>query len=192
MTTAASGQQREYMEGVPRLLNLGSGEDYRDDWHNVDYNERYGPDQVADLEEDWPLPSGHFDTVLASHVFEHLTDLEHAFSEAARVLRDGGVLRVKVPVGVNARTDWTHEHEWTYDTPLQFAQNWQEKTDDYQFDPSVPFELENRRLSMVTHGPFRFFSPVIQRFARTMPGVWTSGAPFASGELTAVFRRCPR
>lgn len=176
---------------IPPLLNLGAGEDYREQWWNVDYNERYGPDQVVDLEEDWPLPSDHFDTVLASHVFEHLTDLDHAFAEAARVLRDGGVLRVKVPLGINARTDWTHEHEWTYDTPLQFAQNWRELSDDYQFDPTVPFELENRQVVMVMHGPLRPLSSLLQRMAGSMPGVWLSGWPCSSGELTAVYRRRP-
>jgi len=173
-------------------LNLGSGADYRAEMCNVDYNDRYDPDVVHDLNEPWPFPDASFERVLASHVFEHLDELDHAFAEAGRVLVDGGALEVHVPIGVNARTDWTHQHEFTYDTPLQFAQNWRAHTDDYQFDPTAPFDLVGRELSMVCHGPFRVCSPLVARAARTMPGVWTSAVPASSGELIARFRRRDR
>jgi SAM-dependent methyltransferase len=183
----------EHPAPEPALLNLGSGEDYREGYWNADINPRYEPDQIVDLAGPWPDEwENHFHHVLASHIFEHLPDLDHVFQEAARVLRDGGWLEVRVPVGINARTDWTHQHEFTYDTPLQFAQNWQQKTDDYQFDPTVPFRLVNRELDMVMHGPLKPFSPLLQRMATTMPGVWTSGWPCSSGELTAVYRRLER
>lgn len=174
-------------------LNLGAGEDYRDGWHNVDYNERYSPDTVVDLREDWPTAwEDAFEHVLASHVFEHLPDLEHAFSQAAACLRRGGTLEVRVPLGVNAQTDWTHQQTFTYDTPLQFAVDWEDHTDDYQFDPTVPLVLVERELDMVVHGPLKPLSPLVQRAADTMPGVWTSGFPCASGELRAVYRRVER
>lgn len=173
-------------------VNLGSGEDYKADWLNVDYNDRYDPDIVHDLNEPWPFPEAAFDYILASHVFEHLDDPFFQFAEAARVLRDGGRLEVRVPIGVNARTDLTHQHEWTYDSPLQFDQEWDDKADDYQFDPDVPFVLTNRDVSMVMHGPLKPFSPLLQRMARTMPGVWTSGWPCSSGELVAEYRRLER
>lgn len=171
-------------------VNLGSGEDYRDGdaWLNVDYNDRYDPDVVHNLNERWPFPEDAFEHVLASHVFEHLDDLAFQFREASRVLEPGGMLVVKVPLGTNALTDWTHQHIWTFDTPLQFATNGHQICDDYQFDPPGALELVDRHLDMVMHGPFRFLSPALQRLANVRPGVWTSTFPCSSGELTAVYQ----
>lgn len=171
-------------------VNLGSGEDYRDgeNWLNVDYNDRYDPDVVHDLNKRWPFPETSFDYVLASHVFEHLDDLAFQFREASRVLQPGGMLVIKVPIGTNAFTDWTHQHIWTYDTPLQFATNGTEICDDYQFDPPGALELVERDLDMVMHGPFRYLSPALNWLAEERPGVWTSTFPCSSGELIAVFR----
>ncbi len=190
MTVSQRAATAERLADRYDCLNLGSGDDYRERYCNVDYNDRYDPDLVHDLNEPWPFPDASFDRVLASHVFEHLDDLEFQFSEAARVLRPGGYLEVRVPIGVNARTDWTHQHEWTYDTPLQFDQQWEKKTNDYQFDPSVPFRLVYRDLDMVMHGPLKPFSPLLQRLADSMPGVWTSAWPCSSGELVARYQRC--
>lgn len=182
-------ETNEFGEQATRI-NLGSGEDYRDGdgWINVDYNDRYAPDVVHDLNTRWPFPNNSFEYVLASHVFEHLDDLAFQFREATRVLKPGGKLVVKVPLGTNALTDWTHQHIWTFDTPLQFATNGREICNDYQFDPPGSLELVDRDLDMVIHGPFRALSVVLQRLADVRPGVWTSTFPCSSGELTAVYQ----
>lgn len=40
----------------------------------------------------WPFEDGSIDCVVSNQVIEHLSDVDHFFSEAARVLRKGGVL----------------------------------------------------------------------------------------------------
>lgn len=177
---------------APRL-NLGSGEDYRHgDWENLDYNDRYNPDWVHDLNEPdgWPFPDVTFEYVLASHVFEHLDDLAFQFAEAARVLKPGGTLEVRYPTGENAKTDPTHTHKLTYDSALWFAQNWREYSDDYQLDPSAPFDLVERDLNVVVHGPLRVTARLLDYLLRNRePGVWATAWPSSSGEVIATYTR---
>lgn len=173
-------------------VNLGCGEDYRPGMVNIDINDRYKADKYADLNDDWPIPSESTNLVLASHILEHLQDPQHFFDEAARILKDGGTLKVNLPLGINAFTDITHETVWTYDTLLQFDQSWREKDGSYQFDPTVPFELQRRKIDLHIHGPFKFMSPLFRHLAKRNPGVWTSGVPMGSGELTGLYKRLER
>jgi SAM-dependent methyltransferase len=55
-----------------------------------------------------PFVDGAFDGVLASNLFEHLTDVAQAFSEAARVLKPGGTLVITVPMEAGFKHDSTH------------------------------------------------------------------------------------
>lgn len=58
---------------VPKKLNLGCGPEYKEGWYNVDINEEFNPDKIEDLEnEEWDLPSSHFEYVLVDNVFEHI------------------------------------------------------------------------------------------------------------------------
>jgi SAM-dependent methyltransferase len=47
---------------------------------------------IAADREPWPYPDGSIDCVVSNQVVEHLTDMDYYFSEAARVLKSGGVL----------------------------------------------------------------------------------------------------
>src|SRR4051812_26929152 len=49
----------------------------------------------------WPLPDSSFDVLLCTQVLEHVSDLEHVFSEMVRVSRPGGRLIVSVPFYFN-------------------------------------------------------------------------------------------
>lgn len=179
-------------------LNLGSGEDYRDGdgWLNLDYSARYGPDVVHDLNDPsgWPFPDNSFDEVLARHVFEHLDDLAFQFQEAARVLNPDGTLIVWYPVGVNARTDPTHQHYLTYDSALFFAENHADICPDYQVEAPAPFVLEDRELvSTWLHGAFAATRPVFNAVRRVLgDGLWTGDWPGMSGEIRAEYRRTER
>lgn len=173
-------------------LNIGSGEDYRKYWVNLDYNDRYDPDVVHDLREGWPFPDNAFSLVSARHVFEHLPDLDYQFREAARVIRPDGHLEVTVPIGINAITDMTHVQRWTADSGLQFAHNWQEwcSVGDYQFDPPPYFNLVDREIELTGHGPLWFMGPLGNwLLEHKPPGVWTSGWLGTSGEVTFVYER---
>ena len=84
---------------LPRRLNLGCGYDRRDGYLHVDTDPRTNPDLLADVREMSSLPSEHFDEIAAFDVLEHLPrlDTDRALAEWSRLLRPGGILRLRVP-----------------------------------------------------------------------------------------------
>jgi len=169
-------------------IGAGSDPDSRADIA-VDKVDLSTVDVVHDLEErPWPFEAASVDCLIASHVVEHLQSPASVFEEAARVLADDGMFELTVPIGLDARTDPTHVSEWTWDTPTYF-------TDDppYEYGWGLPFELVNRHADWWLDGPFAVGTRLIERFERQHgPGKWLSSVPGLSGELTAVYRRCPR
>jgi ubiquinone/menaquinone biosynthesis C-methylase UbiE len=79
------------------IINLGCGEDFGEDLIGVDIYD-YGQPHVLDIEKN-PLPfeDNAVDVIRADHLVEHLTEIQHVFNEAHRVLKKGGEFRVKVP-----------------------------------------------------------------------------------------------
>lgn len=74
----------------------------------IDYN--------FNLEESWPVPSNHFDLVLAWEIIEHLAwDPMNLLFEANRVLKLGGVLFITTPNICSYRGMWNMLHgHWPY------------------------------------------------------------------------------
>jgi SAM-dependent methyltransferase len=120
---------------VPRNAVVGSGKFYDSNLFNIDIETRWHPDIVADIadhrlfEREFSsrrfgvvrLQHGFFDSILASHVLEHIPDLVSAMSNCLELLRDGGLLRVTVPYDLSygAWQDPTHVHafnerSWLY------------------------------------------------------------------------------
>lgn len=170
-----------------RIIDLGAGTD-PDPRSTVtaDIANIPGVDIQFDLDEHpWPLEAGEFEGVIASHVFEHLDDVEGALREAARVLRPGGWLELDVPLGRPNFTDPTHKNTWTWTTPEFFARG---GTRDYYYD--LPFKVEDRHLTVWLEGPFSKLSPLYRKFVSIYgPGDWVSGTPFMAGTLTVRFKR---
>jgi SAM-dependent methyltransferase len=83
-----------------KKLNLGSGSALGEGWTNLDMNPDSGAEVIHNL-HDLPLPfaSEDFDTVLASHVLEHIEKAKTLplVYEIARILKPGGHLIVAVP-----------------------------------------------------------------------------------------------
>jgi len=92
-------------------LNLGVGRKAREGWVNVDRQQYPGVDVLWDLDDTpWPWDWRVFDEILALDIFEHLDDMTGAMDECWRVLKPGGLLRVRGPRagGVNHYADPTH------------------------------------------------------------------------------------
>lgn len=181
-------QRPPHQHSTARKLHLGSGEQYRDGWVNVDIN----PDVKTDLQMDvtdtpWTrFDDGQFDQIDAHHLFEHFdrSTLSAVLRECGRVLTEGGLLRVTMPFGTNYRTDDDHETQWTWESPTQYSRPHQR-----HWDPDVPFTLVDRRVRGWFVRPFGVLNPVYRAAARFRPGLWATELPLTGGELTAVYRR---
>lgn len=163
-------------------LNLGCGEDYREDAWNVDVAPAVDPDEVIDLQATpWPWPDAAFETVIARHVLEHLDPVP--FDELARILKPGGTLRLTYPIGHTRFEDPTHEQFWNWHTAAAIAgerQHAHEYTD--------AFDLVERRLQWAAGNRLaRLF--VQLKLAVDGPGAWLSQVPGLHGEVTAVYTR---
>ncbi len=84
---------------LPEKLNLGCGWDHREGYLNVDLHDFHKPDLVADVTNLEMLPSGAYTEIIAQDVLEHLPrqSTVGVLREWSRLLRVGGVLRLRVP-----------------------------------------------------------------------------------------------
>jgi predicted SAM-dependent methyltransferase len=105
-----------------KRVNLGAGYDIMGGWVNVDRAKLPGIDVVHDLDiAPWPWETGSVDEIRAIDVFEHVDDPVAFMNQAGRVLKPGGILRIRSPhwKHENAYTDPTHkryctERTWNY------------------------------------------------------------------------------
>jgi SAM-dependent methyltransferase len=86
-------------EAEPVQVQLGSGNDYREGWINVDTDPACGPDIVGRAEDLPMLDDASVDLIEGCHLFEHLTfsEARAALREWHRVLRPGGELFLELP-----------------------------------------------------------------------------------------------
>jgi predicted SAM-dependent methyltransferase len=107
-TRALRPRQRRRLAELPRplRLHLGSGNEHKDGWVNVDLA-GYPVEAAWNLAEPLPLPDGAAAAIFHEHLLEHLT-LEEGLAfcrESHRLLEPGGVLRIGVPdAGAAARS----------------------------------------------------------------------------------------
>ncbi len=110
-----------------RKVNLGSGGQPLPGYVNVDVNvNAAGVDLVCDLNQyPWPFGSDSIDDVRMDHVLEHLQDRNRAVAEIHRILKTGGIARIRVPhfTWQYAYTDPTHRHFFGYYTFQYYARD---------------------------------------------------------------------
>ncbi len=167
-TEACRDARRAKLEGsgppqmscVPKILNIGSGKDFRENCLNIDFNEYWNPDIVLDLCEPVDhqavyqtrrfgpvrLDAGYFNEILANDVLEHLPDLATAMSSCLALLCEGGRMRIRVPYDLShgAWQDPTHvrafnERSWLYYTDWYWYLGWRKARFDLEelvFTPS--------------------------------------------------------
>lgn len=169
------------------ILHLGCGENRIEKAVNVDIMKTAATDRVVDLNETpWPFNSGAYDHIVAEHVLEHLDSVDLALHNCARVLRQGGTLRVAWPVGLNQDADPDHEHRWTWKTPEFFC-------GERPWDADVGLRVKSKdvRLWSEYHGPLRSvhnaYLHAKERGSSTQH--WKFSEPATSGEFVVVFEK---
>lgn len=104
-----------------RQLNLGCGESKKAGYVNLDWQPAVRPDVVHDLNQlPYPFRDGAFDVIEAFHVIEHLDRPFAVMKELHRLLKPGGVLRIKVPHFSRGFTHAEHAHGFDVTFPLYF------------------------------------------------------------------------
>lgn len=165
------------------VIDLGAGEnpdpraDYTADLHSdADYS--------VDLREPWPWATNSVDGLIARHVFEHFTHgtlQEHVFPELSRVLKAGGWLEIRVPVGSNARTDPTHRSFWEYRTPLFYADS------NHPWVPDYGLQLTARTLDLHMISPLGKLTRIVHAGAARWPNEAWYELPGVTGQLIATY-----
>ena len=139
---------------LPRLPSdaiIGSGRMYDPQSLNIDLDDRWHPDIVADISDPKlfetefvshrfgtvRLQRGWFDNVTASHVLEHVRNLVGAMTNCLDLLTNGGLFQITVPYDLSygAWQDPTHVHafnerSWLYYCEWYWYLGWVE----FRFD----------------------------------------------------------
>jgi len=100
-----------------KKLNLGCGNDCKKDWINLDKHKLQGVNVVHDLNKfPYPFKENEFDFIYASMILEHLDNWVNAMEEIHRIMKNGGILRVRVPFfpSMYSVIDPTHKNFFTY------------------------------------------------------------------------------
>jgi SAM-dependent methyltransferase len=171
---------------------LGSGKMYDAKAFNIDKDDRWHPDIVADIADPelfsrefqsprfgaLRLQRGWFDSVTASHILEHVPDLVTTMTNCLALLTDGGLLRVTVPYDLSygAWQDPTHvrafnERSWLYYCEWYWYLGWSE----------ARFDLIEQRFG---------YSPLGDALtANGMPQEEILRSPRAVDEMSVVLRK---
>lgn len=120
-------------------LNIGSGFKKMEGYTNIDNNEKTVPDVFMDIEKSTlPFANNTVDEVVASMVFEHVSNLEYVLEELYRVMRNGAILKVTVPF-MNSQVALNHVRVFDDNCFKGWSKEWYESkegqnTHQYSFD----------------------------------------------------------
>lgn len=131
---------------LPKILNMGSGKDWKEEALNIDIQPEVNPDAIFDLNVEIPdegvtlkstrfgniiLTENHFDIIYSFDVLEHLTNLTTAMNSCLRLLKIDGIFKINVPYDLSwgAWQDPTHvrafnERSWLYYTDWYWYFGW--------------------------------------------------------------------
>lgn len=100
---AEGGRGRGYLSGqfvcvwLAMKLNIGCGLGHKTGYINVDVSHKVGADVVLDITTPWPWDDGSISEVHASHVLEHLQDLNGFMVQAYRCMAPRAEMHIAVP-----------------------------------------------------------------------------------------------
>ncbi len=149
-----------------KKLNLGCGKDIREGYVNLDLVKLEGVDVVCDVNKKLPFKDDYFDEIMAYDILEHVNDMPKVLKELHRILKKGGILRIKVPhfLESSAYADPTHKNFFAYNTFDYFVKGNQRN---YYFD--FGFEKISKKFEFARYAFWRFF---IGWFAKLFPNVY--------------------
>ena len=152
--------------GLPAIINIGSGKDFKVDCLNIDISSNGNPDVVADVSDqhligqtiiskrfgEITFTENQFDVIIANDVLEHIPELVTAMTNCLHLLKVGGQFKIIVPYDLSygAWQDPTHvrafnERSWLYYTDWYWYLGWK----DARFDlTGLDFSLSAAGIKM--------------------------------------------
>lgn len=106
-------------------LNLGSGDNYKSGWINIDISKEFNPDVVHDLSAGIPFKDNSVSAIYAHHFLEHIADTIFMMNEIWRVCKNGAKVFIEVPhqSSLMAFADPTHKHIFNEESFKYFCSN---------------------------------------------------------------------
>ena len=101
---------------MKKKLNVGCGDLKFEDCLNIDINKDCNPDLVWDCNRiPYPFINGWFDEIISIHSLEHLNNPTEVLNEWKRILKDDGIIRLRLP-HCSCAIGHTPEHKtsWNY------------------------------------------------------------------------------
>lgn len=98
-------------------LDLGCGLARHPDAIGIDHDPLVAPDLVHDLDSyPFPLPTGHFRSIICQDILEHIQDIGAFLREVHRIAAPGAIVRIRTPHFSSwyAYNDPTHRHVLGY------------------------------------------------------------------------------
>lgn len=92
---------------------------------NVDNEALFKPDKEVNLEKfPWPWKTESVDSIIASHILEHMPEWQRFLKECVRILKPGGKLLIAVPHyhDIVSMTEIGHLHVFTLQTFKNLAE----------------------------------------------------------------------
>lgn len=135
---------------IPKVLNIGSGRDFRKECVNLDKDNLWKPDIVCNLNYPFredertffdtvrfgtiEFKEGMFEKIIANDVLEHITNLTTCMKSCLDLLEVGGVMEIIVPydLSLGAWQDPTHvrafnQMSWIYYTDWSWYLGWKKE-----------------------------------------------------------------
>ncbi len=149
-----------------KKLNIGCGNDAREGYVNLDVVPLKGVDVVHDLNKfPYPFEKDLFDEILCSAILEHLDDVVESMNELGRILKPGGILKIRVP-HFTSSTVWkdpTHKRGFSIKTFDFFVKK-------SIYSPVPKFKTVKRKISFGKK--FAVWNYLIEPMANTFPLVY--------------------
>lgn len=89
------------------IINFGCGNDIQKDAIN------YKKEDI-NLNNKIPIPDESVDEIRCYHVIEHLNDPEYTINEFTRILKKGGLLKIKLPINNSMYQHKRNKHGYGY------------------------------------------------------------------------------
>jgi ubiquinone/menaquinone biosynthesis C-methylase UbiE len=160
------------------ILDIGCGVDKHKSSNPVDLvigldvEKIPGVEVVANIEKGIPFPDNSLDEVVSNYVFEQIKDFFFVMREVHRVLKPGGIAKIRVAfyAGWAQWNDPSHVRSFSYYSFDRFD----EKHTRYYRDRyhGITFRIKKRRLIFAI-GSTKIFNPIINPIVNAFPRLYS-------------------